>query len=79
MATVTLNQVLELTQKLPDDEQEMLVDLVRRQRSENWRKELARDADQAREDFLAGKLKAEKVEVIIARLESDWAKEDETK
>ncbi len=76
MATVTLKQVLELTRKLPDDEQEMLVDLVRRGRIDAWRKELARDADKARKDFLAGKLKAEKVESVIARLEADWAKDE---
>lgn len=75
MATVTLNQVLELTRKLPVDEQEMLVDLVRRGRIDTWRKELARDADKARKDFLAGKLKAEKVEAVIGRLEADWAKD----
>ena len=77
MATVTLNQVLELTTKLPDDQQEMLVDIVRRRRIENWRKELADYSDQAEKDFLAGKLKAERAETIIARLQSDWAKERE--
>ena len=77
MATVTLNQVLELTTKLPDDQQEMLVDIVRRRRIENWRKELADYSDQAEKDFLVGKLKAERAETIIARLQSDWAKERE--
>ena len=68
MMTITLNQVLELTRKLPGDEQDMLVDLVRKSRAEQWRKQLARDAHKAERDYRAGKLKAEPVEALIARL-----------
>ncbi len=68
MATVTLNQVLELTRRLPGEDQDMLVDLVRRSRGEEWRKNLAKDARQAERDYRAGKLKAEPVEDLIARL-----------
>lgn len=79
MATVTLNEVLELTRKLPVEEQEKLMDLVRRERIERWRQEVAEEGEEAKKDFLAGKLKAEPAEAIIARLEADWAKEDQAK
>ena len=75
MTTVTLNQVLELTRKLPGDEQDMLVDLVRRGRIDHWRNGLAKYAKKARQDFMRGKLKAENAEDILARLQSDWAKD----
>ena len=68
MATVTLNQVLQLTRKLPGEDQDMLVELVRRTRSEQWRKSLAKDARKAERDFSAGKLKSEPVEELISRL-----------
>ena len=68
MTTVTLNQVLQLTRRLPGEEQDMLIDLVRRSRAEQWRKQLAKDARQAERDFRAGKLQAEPVEDLIARL-----------
>jgi len=68
MATITLNRVLQLADKLPDEDQEMLVDLLRHRRAEAWRKQLAADIRQARRDYRSGKLKSETVEVLIARL-----------
>lgn len=68
MATITLNQVLELTRRLPGEDQDLLVELVRRSRGEEWLKQLARDARKAERDYRAGKLKSETVEDLIARL-----------
>ncbi len=75
MAAVTLNQVLELTRKLPGDEQDMLVELVRRSRAEQWRRDLVRDGRKAVKDFRAGKLKVERAEDYVARLRVEWANE----
>jgi hypothetical protein len=68
MATVTLNRVLELADKLPDEDQELLLDLLRRRRAEAWRKQLAADIRQARSDYRSGKLKSESVDELITRL-----------
>ena len=53
----------------------MLVELVRRSRAEQWRKDLARDMRKAVKDFRAGKLKSEKAEDYVARLRGEWANE----
>lgn len=73
MSGTTLNKVLALTRKLPGDEQDMLVELVRRSRAEQWRKELARYARKAEREFRAGRLKAEKARVLASRLQKEWA------
>ena len=73
MATVTLNQVLQLTRKLPGEDQDMLVELVRRNRAEHWRKAVAKDARKSERDFRAGKLKSESAESLVARLRAEWA------
>jgi hypothetical protein len=58
MAVATLNQVLELAEELPADEKEMLVEILRRRRTEAWRKELAAYARKAVREHRAGKLRA---------------------
>jgi hypothetical protein len=53
---------------LPLEEQEMLIGVLRKRQAEAWRRELAVDVRKARRDYRAGKLKAESVEQLSARL-----------
>jgi len=53
---------------LPADEQEKLENLLRKRRIEAWRIETASEARKAVKALRSGKLKAESVEGVIARL-----------
>ena len=64
----TLEQVLETAAKLPYEQQEMLIEILKRRRSENRRAEIADDAKQARADFRAGLLKPLSADEVIAEL-----------
>jgi hypothetical protein len=68
MAAITLDRVLTEAETLPADEQAMLEDLLRKRRSETWRRETAAAAKKAVRDFKAGKLKSQSVDDVIARL-----------
>ena len=68
MNVLTLDQVLTDAESLPLDEREMLEELLRKRRIEAWRVETATTAKSATAAFRAGKLKAQPVEDIIARL-----------
>jgi hypothetical protein len=68
MAIQTLERVLTSAEALPADEQEMLENLLRQRRIETWRRDTASEARKAVKDLRAGKLKAESVESVIARL-----------
>ena len=68
MNALTLDQVLTGAGKLPADEQEMLEDLLRNRRIEAWRGETAGEAKKAAVAFRSGKLKAQSVDSVIARL-----------
>ena len=74
MPTTTLNQVMQLASALRIDEKEMLIEAMKRQRADSWRKNLARSARKAVKDYRAGKLKAESAESLVARLRAEWAK-----
>ena len=76
MATVTLDKVLTLAGTLPGEDQEMLIELLRRRRAEAWRKQLAHDSRQAEKDFRAGRLKAESAESLVARLRAGGARKE---
>jgi hypothetical protein len=77
MATVTLNQVLELAGALPADDQDLLLKVLRRRRAEAWCEELAADARKAEHDFRGGKLKIEPHETMKARLRATLGPMDE--
>lgn len=64
----TLEQVLETAAKLPYEQQEMLIEILKRRRSESRRAEIAGDAKQARADFRAGLLKPLSADEAIAEL-----------
>jgi hypothetical protein len=68
MGTLTLERVLTSAEALPADEQEMLENLLRQRRIEAWRRDTAAEARKAVKAFRSGKLKAETVESVIARL-----------
>jgi hypothetical protein len=68
MNAPTLDRVLTDAEHLPSDELEILEDLLRQRRIEAWRMETATQAKNATAAFRAGKLKAQSVESVIARL-----------
>ena len=70
MATLTLDRVLTEAEALPVEERELLEELLRNRRIESWRSETAAEAAKATKAFRAGKLKAQPVESVIARLRS---------
>jgi hypothetical protein len=70
MATSTLDRILTEAEALPQDEQQMLEELLRGRRIDAWRRTTAAEGKKAIRAFRAGKLKAEPVDVVIARL---WA------
>jgi hypothetical protein len=73
MNPLTLDEVLTSAETLPRDEQQMLEELLRKRRIEAWRRETAAEAKKALKAYRAGKLKAETVEAVIARLRAGLA------
>ena len=67
-ATLTLDSVLTDVERLPSEDQQILEDLLRKRRVEAWRAETAADAKRSAAAFRSGKLKAQSVEEVIARL-----------
>jgi hypothetical protein len=68
MNAPTLDRVLTDAGHLPADEREILEDLLRQRRIEAWRMETASEAKKAAAAFRSGKLKAQSVDSVIARL-----------
>ncbi len=66
----TLDEALDMVETLPDEQQEMLIDILRKRRIEKWRKEMAEEARKDIEDFHAGKLKEKSVEEIMRYVRS---------
>lgn len=64
----TLDQVLESASQLPYEQQEMLIEILKRRFVELRRAEIATDAKQARADFQAGLLKSQSADEVIAEL-----------
>jgi hypothetical protein len=76
METLTFNEILNSVAALPEEDQDMLFEILRKRRAEAWRKELAAYAKKARRDFRVGKLKAEPADKLVARLREQWAADD---
>lgn len=70
MAALTLDRVLASAEALPEDEQAMLEELLRRRRVERWRADTAAEAARSAKALRAGKLKPQSVGSVIARLHS---------
>ena len=64
----TLNQVLESALTLPDEQQEMLITILKRRHAESRRDQIAVDAQQSLTDFREGKFEAQSANDAIAEL-----------
>lgn len=65
IAQLSFSDVLESVEALPDDEREMLVDIVRKRMSEKRREEIIRSVREADAEFAAGKCKPATVDEIM--------------
>ena len=59
MTATTFGDVLDRASALSLEEQDMLIDVLRKRRADVWRQELAADIAQARRDLAAGRLEIE--------------------
>ncbi|MEO1298304.1 MAG: hypothetical protein AAFW75_21480 [Cyanobacteria bacterium J06636_16] len=66
--TSNLNQVLESIESLSVEDQEMLVELIRRRLIERRREEIAQHIAQAQADYEVGKVFRGSIEDVIAEL-----------
>ncbi len=69
METGTLDEVVNAVMRLPQEQQEMLLEIVRRRQVELRREEIAADAQQSLRAFLSGELKPQPIDEIIRRLD----------
>ncbi|HRD49056.1 MAG: hypothetical protein JNK95_14845 [Candidatus Competibacter sp.] len=65
---ITFDHILDVVMELPDEQQEMLLDIVQHRRLETRRKEIAEMARESLTAFHAGELKPQPVEDIIEKL-----------
>jgi len=66
--TVTFEQVVETIKQFPDEQQEMLVELIHNWQIEAQRREMARDAQESLEMFHSGQLEPLSAQEAIAEL-----------
>jgi hypothetical protein len=65
---VTLDQALDIIQKLSPEQQEMLLEILHHRQIEFQRDAIAKDTQQSMADFQAGKLKPQTADSVIAEL-----------
>lgn len=65
-----LNQVLESVERLPVEDQEILIDVIRKRLIEKRRDELAQSIKQAQKDYGEGNVFRGTIEDVIAELNS---------
>jgi hypothetical protein len=65
---VTLDQALDAAMRLPPDQQEMLIQLLRNRRIESQREEIAQNAQLSIAAFHSGQLKPQTAEEVISEL-----------
>jgi hypothetical protein len=68
MKAVSLDQAIDVAMRLPREQREMLVNIIRRREIEARREEIAKDARASIAAFRAGKLKPQSVDKIIREL-----------
>ena len=68
MTATTFGDVLDRASALSLEEQDMLIEVLRKRRADAWRQELAADIAQARRDLAAGRLEIESHEKMKRRL-----------
>jgi predicted transcriptional regulator len=66
--TFTFNDILELVETLSEDEQEVLIDLLKRRRIEARREEMVQNVIRAREEYEKGSVFRGTVDEVIAEL-----------
>ena len=71
--SMTFEQVVELIRQLPDEQQEMLIDLIHSWRTEARRREIARDAQESLAAFHSGQLQPQSAQAVIAELRRSLA------
>jgi hypothetical protein len=76
MSVVTLDQVIDTVMQLPLEQQEMLVEIIRRRHVEKRRREIALDAEKSIAAFRAGILRPQSLESIIAELRESLEEEE---
>ncbi len=67
--TMTFEQVVETVRQFPDEQREMLVDLIRGWRTEARRREIARDAQESLAAFRSGQLDPQSAQAVITELQ----------
>lgn len=70
MASTTFDQVLDAIENLPIEQQEDLLDVVRRRLAERGRQQIVADAHEARAEFAAGKTRAISIDDLVREIES---------
>lgn len=73
----TLDYALDTVMQLPVEQQEMLVEIVRKRHIERRREAIAREAQASIAAFHVGKLQPQPVEVIIEELQQSLEELDE--
>lgn len=68
MRTSTLNEALETVMQLPQEQQEMLLEIIHRRHIEQRREEIAMEAKESLEAFRIGQFKPQSVQEIVADL-----------
>jgi len=66
--TATFNQVLDLIEAMPDEEQMILFDLINRRRSERRRDEIAANIKAAAKEYEQGQVFRGSVDDVMAEL-----------
>ena len=66
--SMTFDQVVETIRQFPAEQQDMLIDLMRKWRIEARRREIARDAQESLAAFRSGQLEPQSAQTVIAEL-----------
>ncbi len=65
---ITFEQVVETIRRFPEEQQDMLIELIRVWRTENRRREIARDAQESLAAFRSGQLEPQSAQAVITEL-----------
>ena len=77
MEVMTLDKALDAAMMLPEEQRQMLIEILEKREIERWREEVARDAQEARRAFHAGELKPQTAEEVIPDLEKSLEEDDD--
>ena len=77
MSEITLDTALDTVMELPLEQQEMLLDIVRKRHIERRRREIARDAQESLATFRTGQLRAQSATEVIVELRRVLDENDE--